>query len=523
MSGSISDLVQAQRSGNLLDAIAHPAQVNLLGAYNAAADTAGKMWDIRKLQAAQAAGEAQLSGIDANGLYQPNVAATALKNAGPGAALAAGPTLESSERLGTSSTARGIATSRLIASAVAPLIDPTLTPDAQFHQGVSDVAQQLIARGVPAAQVIGGLTHLSNDPTQARRQLEVMRQGMLPPDQLEQNIYGRPGTQTGQGGETIGTRQNTRTGAVTPAQPAGTGAALGLPPSGPVKLGQTAAGLDIMGTPQQGKNVAEGRDMNDNGPASPTASPLGTGRLPPAALRNPNKPAPPAAAPTAPPGVTPLPGGGYTTGQSTAQQTAQTATGTGSASRFNAYADQDVAAQSQVALLGNMLGDAAQFATGPGAQGVKTFKQVLTSWTPKIAQSFGINPESVSAQESFDKLAAQIVSTQQGAQTDSRMQVQEAGSPHSGLTPQGVDLIIRQLQGNADYIRARAKLAAGYPDKTDHAAFQASISDLDPRAFQFSRMTGPQRRTYITTLSGDDKRAVENAYNWAHDKGLVGG
>jgi hypothetical protein len=201
-------------TSNFLDTIAHPTVVNPAAAYQQGAQAANALWQARDWQAKQAAGQAQQSGIDASGQYQPNAAMTALKNAGPGAALAAGQTLESSQRLGTAQTAQGIAVNGLIASAVAPLIDPTLTPDPMFHQALSDTAQRLIAQGVPAAQVIGGLSKLSNDPTAARQQLEVMRQGMLPPDQQQQNIYGAKGTQTGPGGSTIGTSQNVRSGAV---------------------------------------------------------------------------------------------------------------------------------------------------------------------------------------------------------------------------------------------------------------------------------------------------------------------
>jgi hypothetical protein len=45
----------------------------------------------------------------------------------------------------------------------------------------------------------------------------------------------------------------------------------------------------------------------------------------------------------------------------------------------------------------------------------------------------------------------------------------------------------------------------------------------DPRAFQFARMTIPQRQTYAAALSPQDKADVRRAYNWAVANNLIGG
>ncbi|HXA24002.1 MAG TPA: hypothetical protein VNW90_17080 [Acetobacteraceae bacterium] len=299
MSGNILDAV---RGGDVLSSIAHPAQINVLGAYGDAARAAAGIWANRQNQANQLAGQAQLAGIDANGQYQPNVANTALANAGPGAALAAGATLESGQRLGTAGTAQGIAINGLIAKSVAPLIDPSLTPDDQFHAALGDVAQRLISSGVPAAAVTKGLANLSNDPTTARRQLEVMRQGMLPPEMQQPNIYGAKGTQTDPTGATSGTSQSPRTGVVTAVQPPGTGAPLGPSP----EFSQTqVTWKDKNGVTQQGTNATYQQELA-KGNAVGAATPSG-----------PTPPVPPApGSPTLPggyqarPGTAPAAGGG---------------------------------------------------------------------------------------------------------------------------------------------------------------------------------------------------------------------
>jgi hypothetical protein len=80
--------------------------------------------------------------------------------------------------------------------------------------------------------------------------------------------------------------------------------------------------------------------------------------------------------------------------------------------------------------------------------------------------------------------------------------VAEAGNVHKDLSPGGVDLMVRQLRGNEDYLAARAKLAAAYPDMSDARGFESKIgSQLDPRTFQYDRMTDPQKRTFYSNLS----------------------
>ena len=243
----------------------------------------------------------------------------------------------------------------------------------------------------------------------------------------------------------------------------------------------------------------------------PAASSLGDGRLPPA-LRNPANPAaPPMASPT----------GQVTTGLGPAQSAAQSATGTQGAASFGQIATQGVAAQSQDAILGNMETEIAQFATGTGQERIKNFQKATLRFAPGVARAFGIDEKSVAANESFDKLAAQIADAQ-GAGSDARLAVTQSANPGSTLTPEGARLILSQLRGNADYNKARATLAANWPDKADQAGFEQQAKNLDPRAFQMLRMTGEQQRTFLKNLNETDKAAIKQAWLWAKENRLVG-
>ena len=243
--------------------------------------------------------------------------------------------------------------------------------------------------------------------------------------------------------------------------------------------------------------------------AGPAATPLGNGRFQvPPALRNPANPA--------------ASGGQVTTGLGPAQTAAQSATGAQSAGKFSDIVDSGQQAQSQDAILANMQADAAQFTTGYGADKIKTFKQAVTRvMGPNGARVFGVDPKALESNESFDKLAAQIADGQ-GAGSDARLAVKQAGSPNSHTTPPGVDMILRQLRGNSDYIRARSKLAAGWGDQSDRAGFEDNVgANLDPRAFQIARLAPENRGTFLKSQT--DAPVVIKAYRWAEQRGLLHG
>lgn len=260
----------------------------------------------------------------------------------------------------------------------------------------------------------------------------------------------------------------------------------------------------------------------------------------PRALLNPNNQPPAGAAPQAPssppaagtappqtpPAAPPAPQNatGLVSGAPGPAQAAYLAQrGGASQAAFQGYAADGDKAVQQAATLGNMLADTSQFTTGPGASTLKQFQATLQRISPALASKFGISPDAIAANESFNKLAAQLADAQ-GAGSDARLSVNVDANPHQDLSPAGADLVIRQLQGNADYKKAKAALASAYPDQTNSTAFEGSIrQNLDPRAFQFARLTPAQKVTYAQSLSKQDLPAVQSAYNWAVAHNLIGG
>ena len=195
--------------------------------------------------------------------------------------------------------------------------------------------------------------------------------------------------------------------------------------------------------------------------------------------------------------------------------------------------NNSVSAQTQKALLANMRADSARFTGGPGADYDKWFSQFGATWLPSWAQAkLGVNPDDPAYRESFDKMTAQLAMQQQagaGSGSDYRMGINVEGIPHASQTPEGRDMILAQLQGNADYLQARATLANQWASKSDYPGFQASVRSLDPRVFQYQEMktdvdpkTGlTQRGKWLSSLPDKDQREIMTHYYWAQKNGVL--
>jgi hypothetical protein len=512
MSGTTIDSGLSADAG-LLARLSKGAEVNPLGAYASAAQAAQGIWQNRQHQADQLSGEAYQGAIDPTGAFNPEKYRQNILAAGPNAALAAERGLTTNQSLSNSQLAQAKAKTDWVNNAASALLDKGQISDAD----IMGVFAEGAANGMLTSGEIAKQTQIVMGLDQAGRQQWARQHQLQHVDAATQlqRIYGTTGT-VQNGPAVVGTTQASpeKGGGLT--APPGQGVSVGQTESElntPTQIGTNPDGTARMGTRRQANNLAAGRAADDDGPKSP----LGTGRLPPA-LQNPaNKPAAtpgdaPPAAPAAP---------GYTVGQPPAAKAAQEATGATSAAKFQQISTEGVQARSQNAILGNMLADVGQFTTGPGAEGIKRFQAVLQRIGGIVGASFGINADKVAANESFDKFAAQLANAQ-GAGTDARLAVNQHANPNATMTPAGVDLILRQLQGNSDYLGARAALAAKWGDKGDSAKFENDVGgNLDPRAFQYARMTGPQKTTYVAALSATDRKALEKSYNYAHAAGLL--
>ena len=168
-----------------------------------------------------------------------------------------------------------------------------------------------------------------------------------------------------------------------------------------------------------------------------------------------------------------------------------------------------------------MITEAEQFTTGAQADRIKKFQQFTVRFAPGLARAFGADEKKRAANESFDKLAAQI-NDAQGAGSDARLAVTQNANPNSSLSPEAIRLIVNKMRGNTDYFKARATLASKWPDPADYAGFEQQAKNLDPRAFQMLRMTGEQQRTFLKNLNETDNAAVKQAWLWAKENRLVG-
>ena len=512
MSDTLSALGRAAYGGSVLDQIAHPAIVNPLQAYSSAVQTARGVYDLRQQQAQQALGQTYQDAIDPQtGRFDPQQF-NALLSQRPAAAMAAQSGVESSQKLSGEQYNLANAQNGALNTALAGVLK---LPDDQLANGVVQQTQRLISAGViPPDRAHAALLGLNGtDPATLRTQLETMWRGTLPPAQQQEATYGHPFTQTGPNGVTIGgTLQTSGANAGAASSPPQSGAPLGMTPD---QLNETVWLPDPRktlpdGSPNPGYMqkipMTRGQILQTLQPNTPVGgvpgagtgvappqgqSPLGSGRYPSPGVRNPNAalpvpPMPPAqTSSTTPPLVQP---------SEADVETAKMAPG-----QFQSEVNTGQAQQQQLATLSTMQSDLGRFTSGTGAERTLDWKRAVQSWAPGIAQSFGIKADNIGAQESFDKAVNMIVA-QQNPGSDNRMNVQMGATPHSTLSPEGADFIIRQLQGNSDYLQARAKLAQAYPNRSDYQGFQKSVADLDPRYFQYQRLNPQQKQAWLNGL-----------------------
>ncbi len=211
-------------------------------------------------------------------------------------------------------------------------------------------------------------------------------------------------------------------------------------------------------------------------------------------------------------------------GPSAASAAAMTAAGAHSAGQFAQVATDATTASEQAAILSNMQNDLAQFTTGSQAERTLGWKKFIQSWAPSIASSFGIDPAKVASQESFSKLANQLVAAAQPG-SDARQGVILGATPNADYSPQGVDFIMRQLQGMNDYKTARGNLAAAAPERAqgDYPKFQSRASSvLNPQAFQFARMAPDQQASFYNAIPAGQRPAFQTQFNDTWKNGFYG-
>ena len=265
--------------------------------------------------------------------------------------------------------------------------------------------------------------------------------------------------------------------------PAGTGINVGnLNPAelaSPHQIGVDANGAPIMGT--------LGQFLKASG-----ADPLGTGRPLPPGLRGPNAPAP-----------------GVTTGLGPNAQAAAGETGTPSAKDFQTISQQTQQAKGTNALLSNLKSDASIY--NAGQPGLNAMKSALVRYDPT---GLLFDHAAIAAQESAGKIMAQLAqATNPGS--DARQEVSIHANPNGDMSPQGMKLVIHQLQGNNDYNQAFGSVAAAYPDTGDVRGLRQQLQPLNPQVFQYQRLEPPERALWYNGLPPAQRQQFQKDYAWA--------
>jgi hypothetical protein len=162
---------------------------------------------------------------------------------------------------------------------------------------------------------------------------------------------------------------------------------------------------------------------------------------------------------------------------------------------------------------------------GPTQQVEKQLNQLST----RLA-GFGItmSPDQLRASESFDKIASTIALRQGAALggTDSARSMAVGSTPNSGMSRYGRDGVIDLLHGNQDaidtareaWIDARSK---GAPAGSFDLFMHRFGKTLDPRVFQFNRLSRDNKQKFLDQIPPQDVGRFEQNYQAAVARGWV--
>ena len=139
-----------------------------------------------------------------------------------------------------------------------------------------------------------------------------------------------------------------------------------------------------------------------------------------------------------------------------------------------------------------------------------------------------MNPDQLRALESFDKIANQI-SLNQGqffGGTDASRNMTLGANPNSSMSRFGREGVIDMLHGNQDAIDRTRQLwldarARGVPANSYDVFINDLSKKLDPRVFQFNRLSRENQQKFLNTLGADNLAEFEQKYRSAIDQKWV--
>jgi hypothetical protein len=293
MSDSISDLIAGQRNASVIDSLANPAQVNVLGSITRASEAARNVLALRSAKAQQAWGNALQQATDPNtgAVDYPHAQAIAAHDPDASAGMAAG--LEASSGRQTEQANRGHLINGFLQGASAAL------PLNATRQQVIDMLNKGGAAGVIPSDILAKeIASVPTDEKQIPTYVQQLRDSALSAEQNFKLHYGQPG-QLVRGPDVIGTNTNLYTGAVAPA---GSGIPLGMTPE------QWNAPISDYKDPKTGQPALKtvGQALTEAGFKNPGAPAPAGAAAPPAPAPAPAPPGAPAPGATAAPAPVPL-------------------------------------------------------------------------------------------------------------------------------------------------------------------------------------------------------------------------
>jgi hypothetical protein len=210
MPDDLNALLQANHASTVLQGIMNPAQVNPLAAITSGNQAAQAEFKTRQMQAQQVAGQLATESIDpVTKQFDPAVYNAKIAAAGPSVAMYAQPALQDASTLSQTQLAQQHVKAGYIQGVIGAL-DDNSTP-AQVNGALDRAASNGMFTPTDIANM---RAHVPTDPAQMPAFIQQLRLvGGSVQQQLEQ-MYGKPFTQVGPGGATIGGMQDVRTGAV---------------------------------------------------------------------------------------------------------------------------------------------------------------------------------------------------------------------------------------------------------------------------------------------------------------------
>ena len=532
MGDTLNSLLAANRSSSVLQGIANPALVNPLAAINSGNQAASGMYNIRKLQAEQVAGQLATESIDpVTKQFDPNVYNAKIAAAGPSVAMAAQAGLQNASTLSQTqlgqqhmkvgyvqgvlgalddNSSRDQVMSALDRGVASGMLTPTDRDNMAAHvptdpagmpafiqqarlANASSMDQYHAKYGTTFRENQGGaIVGGTQAPPQQGGGISTAPGGI--PLGLTQQQIDTPHTWTDASGQvhqgTLGTYLQTITG-----KPVVAGGGAGVPPPG-----ASPAGVPPAGTIPPNPNAPAGTPPGRIVPPNPAlANPNKPGATPPAtptvAAPTPAATQPPAATPPTPPTVGanipgPAPG---TTEDITAYKADQAAIPTQVTRAQNMQHAYDALTQ-------------LKSATGKGAQGINDLRS--------YAQTLGILPPGAVTEQQLMEVINKyteraMLDAAGGTGTDLARQMQAQANPNTGLsTPANLELLRNDL-GKAMQNTAAATLQDPATNGVGYLKARGDLAkNTDPRGFVWGFYSQPEQAKILAEVKGtpaDDK------------------